>query len=229
MQNKKDYMIGLAIGLIIGLVIGLNLGKLDTLKEKGLPGETAGKIEGVAKKELVQVKTDETLFSFEGSAEGWEIPDWAYDKADYVGMDVFISKDYAKDEETSLKLMAEFPGGIWTGAIVEVMEDFNWAKYSEVFAHVYLPEGAPADLKARLVITIGDDWKFVEMNHDAPLVAGKWNRVHASILQDSPDWDMTTFDEMARSNVRKLAVRVESNKEPLYNGPIYIDAVGVAY
>ena len=228
MQNKKDYMIGIAIGLIIGLIIGLNFGKLNALKEKGAPGGVAQVAKGAATTEAARVKEDEVLFSFEGSAEGWEIPEWAYDKVDYVGMDLYISKDYAKDGETSLKVIAEFPGGIWTGALVEVMEDFNWAQYSEVFANVYLPEGAPADLRARLIITVGDDWKFVEMSHDAPLVAGRWNRIDASLLQNSPDWDMLTFDDMARSDVRKLAVRVESNKEPLYNGPIYIDAVGIA-
>ena len=46
---------------------------------------------------------EEVLFSFERGLEGWEIPDWAYEKPDHVQKDIESSKDYASNGNASLK------------------------------------------------------------------------------------------------------------------------------
>src|SRR4030042_1027484 len=107
---------------------------------------------------------DKVLFDFEGDTQGWEIPDWAYEQDDYVGEELDVSKDYAKEKKQSLKLKAKFPGGKWNGAVVEVMEYFDWTPYTAISCDIYLPSEAPVGLKAKMVLTVGEDWTWTEMS-----------------------------------------------------------------
>ena len=44
------------------------------------------------------------IFSFEGSLEGWAIPDWAKGSSDHVGEEILVSQDYAKDGQSALEM-----------------------------------------------------------------------------------------------------------------------------
>lgn len=168
---------------------------------------------------------DKVLFSFEtGDTEGWEIPDWAYEQDDYVGEDLMASKDVAKEGASSLKLVANFPGGKWNGAVAEIMEYYDWTPYGTISCDIYLPEDAPLGLKAKVVLTVGDDWKWTEMSRSYKLKPGEWVNISANLLPGSTDWRRTKPTDEFRADVRKVAVRVSSSK-PAYNGPIYIDNV----
>lgn len=76
-----------------------------------------------------------------------------------------------------------------------------------------------------MVLTVGDNWKFVEMSRSVPLIPGKWAVISANIEPGSYDWKRIVPDEKFAEDVRKIAIRIESNRKPKYSGPIYIDSV----
>ena len=168
---------------------------------------------------------DKVIFSFEKDTQGWEIPEWALEQEDHVAKSVESSADVAKDGTKSLKMTANFPGKMWTAALVEDFEYFDWTPYKEVSADVYIPKEAPAGLKAKLVLTVGENWKWTEMSRGIALIPGEWTTITANLLPGSEDWKKTVVDEEFRKDVRKIVVRVESNKKPEYEGPFYVDNI----
>jgi hypothetical protein len=168
---------------------------------------------------------EKLLFSFEKDTQGWEIPEWALEQEDNAGKGVEVSKDFAKEGTQSLKFMTAFPGKVWTAAIVEDFEYFDWSPYKAISADIYIPKDAPVGLKAKIILTVGESWKFTEMARSVALVPGEWVTVTANLLPGSEDWKRTVVDDAFRKDVRKFAIRVESNKKPEYSGPIYIDNI----
>ncbi len=164
-----------------------------------------------------------TLYSFEGSAQYWDIPEWAREKQDYTAKSLEVSKDCASDGSSSLKLTADFPGRVWTAALIELEEYLDWTPYKSVSCDIFIPKDTPEGLKAKIILTVGEDWKFTEMTSAIFLVPGSWTTVGASLEPDTSDWRMTTVDDNFRKDVRKIAIRIESNKGPTYAGPIYVD------
>ena len=168
---------------------------------------------------------DKVVFGFEKDNQGWEIPEWAVEQTDYVAKSVDVSKDFAKEGKSSLKVMVVFPGKTWTGALVEDFEYFDWTPYKAISADIYIPKEAPQGLKAKIILTVGENWKFVEMARSIPLIPGEWTTISANLMPGSEDWKKMVVDEAFRKDVRKVAIRVEANKKPEYSGPIYIDNI----
>ena len=137
------------------------------------------------------------------------------------------SNNFASIGKSSLEVDVEFPGGRWTGAIVEIMEYFDWSKYSTIACDIYIPETAPLGLKAKMILTVGDEWKWVEQSKATSLKPGEWITVQANLKPESIDWRKVQVDEAFRSDIRKLDIRVDSNNKPAYTGPIYIDNIRV--
>ena len=167
----------------------------------------------------------EVIFSFEEGLEGWEIPDWAYEKPDHVQKEISSSNNFASHGKSSLEIQAEFPGGRWTGAMVEIMQYFDWTDASKLACDIYLPEDAPLGLKAKMILTVGDTWKWVEQSKSVSLKPGEWVTVIADLKPGSIDWRRVEVDEGFRADVRKIDIRVESNNKPAYTGPIYVDNI----
>lgn len=168
---------------------------------------------------------EKVLFSFEKDTQGWEIPEWALEQEDHVAKSVEVSKDFAKEGTQSLKVMAAFPGKIWSAAVIEDFEYFDWTPYKAISADIYIPKEAPVGLKSKIILTVGESWKFTEMARSVALVPGEWVTVTANLAPGSEDWKKTVVDDNFRKDVRKVSVRVESNKKPEYSGPIYIDNI----
>jgi hypothetical protein len=168
---------------------------------------------------------EKVLFSFEEDSQGWEVPEWALEKSDYVAKSVEISQDYAREGVSSLRIAADFPGRTWTAVVVEVAESFDLTQYSEISCDIYLPKEAPEGLKGKIILTVGENWKWAEMSRSVPLVPGQWTTISASILPGSTAWQKTVVDDNFRKDIRKIDIRVESNKRPAYTGPIYIDGI----
>jgi hypothetical protein len=168
------------------------------------------------------------LYSFDRDAEGWCVPDWTSDKPDYVAKSSEVTADFKSQGKSSLKLTADFPGKVWTAAIVEVEEYLNLSAYDKIACDVYLPEGAPEGLKAKLILTVGEEWRFTEMSRSIFLLPGKWITVSASLKPNSDDWKRGAIDDRFRADVRKIAIRIESNRGPVYSGPVYIDNIRVS-
>lgn len=166
------------------------------------------------------------LFGFETptGTQGWEIPEWALEQEDMVGKEITVAKDFSTEGKNSLVVTAEYPGDKWAGAIAEVAEYFDWTPYGKISVDVYLPPSAPAGLKGKVILTVGEDWKWTEMSKAMQLLPGQVTTITANLKPGSEDWKKTVVDENFRKDVRKLAIRVESNK-PAYKGKIYIDNV----
>ena len=193
-------------GLVIGLAVVIS-------------GPSAARTDDKAAKPLV-------MFDFEDGLQGWVIPAWSLQSADYAGKSVQASAAFASHGKQSLELTAALPGeDKWTAAYAEVeMHVTDWGVFSEVAADVYLPEQAPRGLAARLIVTVGDQWQWTEQNHPVKLVPGQWVTLTANLTPNSMDWKFF-LDESFRRDVRKLGVRIESDKKPTYSGPVYIDQI----
>ncbi len=165
------------------------------------------------------------IYGFEGTVDKWVIPDWAKTSADYVGKEVAVSKDHASDGVSALELRAEFPGGRWTGAYVErTVETTDWSPFNQLAADIYLPADAPAGLRARIILTVGEQWQWTEQNRSVELTPGQWTPLAVHLQAGSMDWKFFP-DDAFRRTVRKIGIRIESDKTPVYTGPVYIDHV----
>ena len=194
------------------MVVGLIFGTLSVRAEEGI---------------LQGFQNETIIFGFEGSLQGWEVPDWAYEKPDHVQREIEVSSSVASEGTSSMEIDAEFPGGRWTGAIVEIMQYFDWSDYTTLACDLYIPEDAPVGLKAKIILTVGDSWKWVEMSKAYDLKPGKWVTMIADLKPGSIDWRRVEVDDRFRRDIRKMDIRVESNNKPAYTGPIYIDNVRV--
>jgi hypothetical protein len=167
------------------------------------------------------------LFSFEEAVPSWEVPDWCFEKEEYVAESIAVSTKYAKDAKSSLEIMANFPGAKWTAAYVEVQQYFDWTPYKTLSADVYIPKEAPFGLQARFILTVGENWTWTEMSRLVKLVPGEWTTVTANLAPGSTDWRRTQVTEEFRADIRKAGIRIESNMRPVYNGPVYIDNIAL--
>lgn len=177
--------------------------------------------------EPLVIKEEKILFDFERGDDGWEIPTWADEQDDYVGTSCEVSSEAAKSGKSSLKLNADFPGGSWRAAIVELEQYFDWTPYKAVSVDIYIPKDVPEGLRAKLILTVGETWKWTEMSTTKQLAPGEWTTITADLRPNSYDWKRTVPTDAFRQDIRKIAVRIESNKKPVYKGPIYIDNVKV--
>jgi hypothetical protein len=170
---------------------------------------------------------EKVVYSFESDTQGFELPDWTLEQDDMVCDSIEASSDYASEGQQSLKYNVAFPGGIWTAAFSECMEDFDWTPYSKISVDVYIPSDAPEGMKAEIVLTVGDNWEWKEFRKKQSLWPGKWTTLTADLKPGSVDWKRTEVTDEFRADVRKVGVRIISNKKPKYTGPIYIDNIRV--
>lgn len=191
------------------------------------PGPFVSSSSDVPAATTAPITEERTYFDFEEDLEGWEVPAWALGKADHVAKEVVVSRDTASRGRSSMKVTADFPGRVWTAALVEVQQYLDLGANRVIKVDVYLPKTAPEGLKAKLVLTVGDNWKFVEMNGGVPLIPGQWTTITANIEPGSLDWKRVVPDEAFAKDVRKVAVSVESNSAPVHSGVFYVDNVRV--
>jgi len=166
------------------------------------------------------------LYSFEKDPQGWEIPDWTFAKKDHIGKQIGISEHQASEGMYALEIDSEFTGGPgWECTYIECVVDItDWSPFSYVSADIFLPKEAPRGLRAKIILTVGDNWRWTEMNKTVPLAPGEWTVVKADITSASLNW-RRFIDDAFRSDVRKIGIRIESNGKIAYKGPIYIDNV----
>lgn len=165
------------------------------------------------------------IFGFEDNVPSWEIPDWCFEKDEYVGESIAVSTKFAKEGKSSLELMTNFPGGKWTAAYVEVQQFFDWTLYKTISVDIYLPKEASFGLQARLILTVGENWTWTEMARLVKLVPGEWTTLSVTLVPGSTDWRGVQVTDEFRADVRKLGIRITSDMRPTYSGPIYIDNV----
>ena len=170
---------------------------------------------------------DMVIYDFEGNTQEWIIPEWARTSPDYVAGEVNASKEFAAHGTGSLQLLVNFPGqsNKWTGAYTEVEIFVNdWTQFSGLAADVYVPYNTPAGLKGRIILTVGGEWKWTEMNRSITLKPDQWTTIAANLKPGSMDWKFFP-DDAFRKDIRKIGIRIESDRGAAYNGPIVIDNV----
>ncbi len=229
MGYSRLKSIAIVTGLMVCTLSIAGCGKKDGTKE---PQEAKGAATVQKQEALVPSSapiTDErTYYNFEAGLQGWEIPLWSLGKSDYVAKAPLISSsDVSSKGASSMQIMADFPGGMWSAALVEIEQYLDLSRYRVISFDVFVPEDCPVGLKTKTILTVGDNWKFIEMSQSIPLVPGEWTTVSANIEPGSYDWKRVVPDEKFAQDVRKISIRVESNRKPKYAGPIYIDNVRV--
>ena len=168
------------------------------------------------------------IYGFEGSPDGWEIPDWAKASSDYVGEACTVSNEHANQGTSALEVHAQFPGGKWTGAYVERQTEVtDWTPFGWLLVDVYLPPEAPAGLSGKIILTVGETWQWTEMNRTISLTPGSWTTLAVNLKPGSLDWKFVP-DDAFRKSVRKLGVRIELDHGPSYRGSVYLDDVRLA-
>ena len=211
----------LAIVAGVAVIIGLSVTRV-VWGESGAPAAKAAA--PAASVSPTASAARKLLFGFESGTQGWAIPDWALEKPDFVASKVVADAAGATEGRQALNVVVDFPGGRWNGALAEVEEYFDWTPYRTLAVDVTLPAEAPAGLKAKLILTVGENWEWTEMRRALQLTPGQTTTITASLASGSEDWKRTVVEESFRKDVRKLAVRVESNK-PAYKGTFAIDNV----
>ncbi|MFA6141896.1 MAG: hypothetical protein WC738_01185 [Candidatus Omnitrophota bacterium] len=166
------------------------------------------------------------LYSFEKDPQGWEIPDWTQAKQDYVGRQISVSEFNASEGKYSLEFDVEFSGGPrWEGAYVErVIDVTDWTPFNYLSVDIFFPKNAPQGLRARVILTVGEEWKWTEANKAYPLTPGEWTVIKLDLTASSMAW-RKFIDDSFRSDVKKMGIRIESNGKITYKGPIYVDNV----
>ena len=167
-----------------------------------------------------------TLYTFEKDPQGWEIPDWATAKKDHIARSLSVSEFNASEGKYALELDVDFSGlPGWQGAYVErVVDVTDWSPFNSVSTDIFLPINAPRGLRAKIILSVGDDWKWTEMNRSIPLTPGEWTVIKADLTPESMTW-RRFIDDGFRADVKKIGVRIESNGKIPYRGPVYIDNV----
>ena len=169
--------------------------------------------------------TEIVIFGFEGGLEGWSIPDWAKASSENAGEACLASQDHAAQGQSALEIQTSFPGDRWASAYVErEVEMTDWTPFGQLSVDVYLPETAPMGLRGKIILTIGDQWEWTEMNRAIPLQPGAWTPITVSLKRYSMDWKFFPDDEF-RKSVHKIGVRIESDSESAYRGPVFLDNV----
>lgn len=167
---------------------------------------------------------DLVIADFEGQdVGGWQIPDWALEKKDHVAKELSLAGDFASVGKKSLKISAAFPGTAWAAAVVEAQDYLDLKAYSKVAVDIYLPAEAPEGLAGNIVLTVGEGWTWTEQLKNIPLKPGQWTTVTVDVAPGSLDFKKTKVDEAFRTDIRKIDIRVISDKKAAYNGPVYID------
>ncbi len=166
------------------------------------------------------------LYHFEKDPDGWEIPDWALAKGDHVGKQLGVSEFHSTEGKYSLEVDVEFTGSPkWECVYVERLVDVtDWTPFKYLSLDIFLPKDAPRGLKTRIILTVGESWKWSEANKAIALTPGEWTVVKVDLTPDGLAW-RRFIDDSFRSDVKKLGVRIESNGKITYKGPIYIDNV----
>ena len=165
------------------------------------------------------------FYGFENGPAGWEVPDWTKDKEDLLDCDLAISEHVASEGKYSFEIMADFEASAWRGIYIQRdVEVSDWSPFRTISVDVYLPEDAPRGFKARLILTLGEEWKWTEMNSAADLTPGEWTVITADLSPESKDWKNFMLEDL-RKDVKRLGIRVESERTPLYKGSFFIDNI----
>ena len=176
------------------------------------------------------------IFDFEKGNKGWLVPDWAIMQEDHVGKDLSISLDSNNETNNVLKLECDFPGDVWSAAVVEYEKEMDLTGYKSLSVDIFLPKEAVGDLYQARIIIVAGPWWWIQMRKSVHLINGKWNHIEANLNVGATElmyWKGRNRSECLQANisdVKKIIIRIEYNANPSqaskpYKGPIFIDNI----
>lgn len=159
--------------------------------------------------------SEKVIYSFEDGIGEWAIPDWSLEKADYVDAEATVSSDYANDGDSSMQLTFEFPKDEWRAAVVDVEGPFDWSAYKTLLCDVYLPEEAPDKIKARIALSVGEKWLWIESARATKLKPGQWVTLSANLIPGNERWLRTKMVERIGEDGKAHGYVMKTAKEPM--------------
>lgn len=168
-----------------------------------------------------------TFYDFEEDNQNWEIPDWEFKKTLHPAMSLKRTGKMASKGHSSLELSLVFKKDNCSAAYIETERYVNLEHNDVIRIDLYVPPDAPKRLRAKFVLTTGENWQFMEMARGKRLIPGTWTTLTANISEKSIDWQSAHIDKHFKTDIRKIALKIESF-HLAYSGPIYVDNIRVA-
>ena len=170
-----------------------------------------------------------TAYGFEIGKDRWNAPGWADGNQDVEGRTVQPEVDgtVARGGSRSLRVSANLAEGRFSQLFWMTPVGEDWSRFSRVRGWIYLPNGAPTGLLARVQLT-GADWKYREFAQDVRLVPGRWNEVGADLTAAAASaWNCTRGElESALRWVVGFGFKVHNQGSSVgYRGPLFLDDV----
>jgi len=128
----------------------------------------------------------------------------------------------ASEGSQSLKAVAGFPGE----AAIYSEVDKSWHGYARLTFDVYVPKGAPNDMRAMVYVRERDWWWYETLL--APLLRpGDWTKLIVDVSPESSIWKPRGhrhgWDGYVAQNIREMGIRIFGHRK--YDGPVYVDNI----
>jgi len=128
----------------------------------------------------------------------------------------------ASHGDEALSVLAKYPG---EAAILRTIEK-DWHRYDRLAFDVFLPDGAPNDMRVMVYLRDGDLWWY-EALLPAYLRPGDWTKLLVDLSGETTRWEPRghdkVFDRYALQRVRVMGLRVFGHRP--YQGRLYIDNI----
>lgn len=191
---------------------------------------------------------EKILFDFENEIGGWVVPEWCFEKKDYICKTAVVSKEFASHGASSLALDVDFAGPAWKAAVVECEEcELDLSQYRKISCDFYVPKNVSHGIIGKIILTVQEngDWKWSQTQQGVDLIPGQWVTLTASLEPHNRDWVrfmgnipaggnpndpkiagayVIDSTESFRASVKKVTIRVEADKAA-YKGYVYIDNI----
>jgi len=167
---------------------------------------------------LAQVNTFRQAEMDARSRDRW----MAHSVIKHTAKTVRTSSRRASDGPESLEVVASYPG---EAAILRTVER-DWHAYDRLAFDVFVPTGAPNDMRVMVYLRDGDLWWY-ETLLPTYLRPGDWTKLLVDLSGEITQWQPRghekVFDRYALQRVRVLGIRVFGHRA--YQGSLYIDNI----
>ena len=129
---------------------------------------------------------------------------------------------HSTDGEGALEVLARYPG---EAAILRQVEA-DWHTYDRLAFDVFVPAGAPNDMRVMVYLRDGDLWWY-ETLLPTFLRPGDWTKLLVDLSGEVTTWEpkghAKVFDRYALQRVRVMGIRIFGARP--HRGPLYLDNI----
>lgn len=162
----------------------------------------------------------------------WDHVWWKPEQRLSPGTKLKVSKDHASHGKRSAGLSGKFPGQVclMRELLFAKNETDNFYAYNALIFDVYVPAGAPHDMRA--VVHLRDrDELWYETLLDPLLRPGDWTRVVLDVTATNahglkPVKHHRPWDDYSRTRIREMGIRIFCGRP--YDGEVFLDNIHLA-